>query len=51
MCELLAAMLVAVDQVVQEYGLTIDTAKTKIQVQQPASGDRVPVAAVSLPGG
>ena len=47
----LAAMLAAVDQVAQEYGLTINAAKTKIQVQQPASGDRVPVAAVSLPGG
>jgi hypothetical protein len=34
----LAVMLVAIDQVAREYGMTINAAKTEIQVQQPAKG-------------
>lgn len=47
----LADMLVAVDQVAQGYGLTINAAKTKIQVQQPANSGQMPGAAVVLSGG
>ncbi len=35
-------MLVAIDQVAREYGITINAAKTEIQVQQPAKGGAVP---------
>jgi hypothetical protein len=47
----LAAMLIAIDQVAREYGMTINAAKTEIQVQQPAKGETVPVPEVKLPGG
>jgi hypothetical protein len=47
----LAAMLIAIDQVAREYGVTINAAKTEIQVQQPAKGETVPVPEVKLPGG
>lgn len=47
----LAEMLVVIDQVAREYGMTINAAKTEIQVQQPARGGAVPVPEVQLSGG
>jgi hypothetical protein len=44
-------MLAAIDKVAREYGMTINAAKTEIQVQQPAKGGAVPVPEVKLPGG
>lgn len=47
----LATMLVAMDQVALEYGMTINAAKTEIQVQQAAKGKPLPVTTVELSGG
>jgi hypothetical protein len=49
--EELAAMLVVMDQVAQEYGMTINAAKTEVQIQQAARGNPVPAPAVQLVGG
>ncbi len=46
----LTMMLITMDQVAREYGMTIIAAKTtEIQVQQPAKGGAVPVPEVKLP--
>ena len=47
----LAAMLLVVDQVALEYGLTINAAKTEIQIQHAARGNPVPMPTVLLSGG
>jgi hypothetical protein len=47
----LAVMLVVMDQVARQYDMTINAAKTEIQVQQPAKDKAAPVPDVRLPGG